>query len=323
MTPTKIFLSLALITAVVYSAAGCALPTPPALTQARITVEQAERDPELTGNAPVALYEAQQSLRSAEDAWQRNQDEEEARHLAYLTERRVDIARARAARSASQKEIKLLNEERQAVIIESRELEIARRQQEAQVSLRQARESQARAEAAKIEASERAREAALAQQSAAKMRAEAELARKEAQQAGVTAKELEEQLKALQAKVKDTERGMVLTLGDVLFEFDMAELKAGALRNLYPLVSFLKENSSQTVKIEGHTDSVGSNSYNLDLSRRRAEAVARFLTENDIAPQRVQAQGMGKAYPVAANDSAQGRQLNRRVEIIFPNKERD
>lgn len=120
--------------------------------------------------------------------------------------------------------------------------------------------------------------------------------------------------------MKQTDRGLVLTLGDVLFEFNKAELKAGALRNLYPLVAFLKDNPSRAVAIEGHTDSVGTESFNLELSQRRAEAVRRFLTENGLAQDRITARGLGEAYPVGSNDTGPGRQTNRRVEIVIANE---
>ena len=126
-------------------------------------------------------------------------------------------------------------------------------------------------------------------------------------------------MQALQANVKQTERGLVLTLGDVLFEVDQADLKPGAVRNLQPLISFLKENSSRGVTIEGHTDSVGSDAYNLTLSQRRADAVRRLLIANGIAADRVTARGLGEAYPVASNETKQGQLMNRRVEVVISN----
>lgn len=101
--------------------------------------------------------------------------------------------------------------------------------------------------------------------------------------------------------------------------FNKAELKAGALRNLYPLVSFLKANSSRSVVIEGHTDSVGAENYNLELSQRWADAVRRFLVENGIAQDRVTARGLGEDH-VASNNTEPGRQMNRRVELVISNE---
>jgi OmpA-OmpF porin, OOP family len=111
-----------------------------------------------------------------------------------------------------------------------------------------------------------------------------------------------------------------LTLSDVLFEFDKADLKPGALRGLSPLIAFAKENPDVKIVLEGHTDSVGSDSYNLKLSQERAEAVQDFLLKNGLAAASLTARGLGESYPVATNDTAAGRQQNRRVQIIVTNE---
>ncbi len=145
---------------------------------------------------------------------------------------------------------------------------------------------------------------------------EADRAQQQAQTATAQAQQLQQELAALQAK--QTDRGLVLTLGDVLFETGKADLRAGALRNLYPLVTFLQKYPERQVMIEGHTDSVGSESYNLDLSQRRADAVRAFLLQNGANASQITARGYGKTSPVASNDTEAGRQQNRRVEIIIP-----
>jgi outer membrane protein OmpA-like peptidoglycan-associated protein len=108
-------------------------------------------------------------------------------------------------------------------------------------------------------------------------------------------------------------------LDSVLFETNKAALKSGALQNLYPLVTFLRENPERTIKIEGHTDSTGDENYNFELSQQRAESVREFLTQNGIEPNRIIARGYGETSPVAPNDTAAGRQQNRRVDLVFPN----
>ena len=138
---------------------------------------------------------------------------------------------------------------------------------------------------------------------------------RQAEEATARAAVLAEELAALQAK--KTDRGFVITLGDVLFEYDKANLKPGAQQNLYRLVTFLNEHPDQTVVIEGHTDSKGSEAYNVDLSQRRAQAVQGFLLSNGIGGERVLARGYGETYPVASNDTTAGRQQNRRVEIVI------
>jgi outer membrane protein OmpA-like peptidoglycan-associated protein len=103
----------------------------------------------------------------------------------------------------------------------------------------------------------------------------------------------------------------------VLFEFDKADLKPGAMQDLQRLVTVLKDHPERRVSIEGHTDNVGSNAYNRELSQARADSVRGFLIRNGIAPERIVAQGYGEEYPVAANDSDAGRLQNRRVEIVI------
>jgi outer membrane protein OmpA-like peptidoglycan-associated protein len=118
-------------------------------------------------------------------------------------------------------------------------------------------------------------------------------------------------------KAKPTDRGLVLTLGDVLFETGKAELNSGASRKLDQLAQFLTEHPERRVQIDGYTDSVGTDSYNLDLSQRRANAVRSALQMRGIDATRITTQGYGKEFPVASNADSGGRQLNRRVEIII------
>jgi outer membrane protein OmpA-like peptidoglycan-associated protein len=118
-------------------------------------------------------------------------------------------------------------------------------------------------------------------------------------------------------KAKPTDRGLVLTLGDVLFDTGKAELNPGAARNLDRLVQFLADHPDRLVQIDGFTDSIGTDSYNLDLSQRRADAVKSTLRMRGVDASRISSQGYGKAYPVASNTESGGRQLNRRVEVVI------
>jgi outer membrane protein OmpA-like peptidoglycan-associated protein len=129
--------------------------------------------------------------------------------------------------------------------------------------------------------------------------------------------ELQREIDALQAR--PTDRGLVLTLGDVLFATGRADLKPGAANNLNQLVSFLAKYPARTIEIEGHTDSVGSDAYNVGLSQRRADAVRSHLVSQGVAAGRITTLGAGKGSPVASNDTAAGRQQNRRVEVIISN----
>ena len=130
------------------------------------------------------------------------------------------------------------------------------------------------------------------------------------------AKALKQQMVALQAE--ETERGMVLTLGDVLFDVNEASLAPGAARNIAKIATFMRNYPERRAVIEGHTDSMGEADYNLDLSRDRAFAVRNALVNAGIKAQRISTKGLGETMPVANNSSSAGRQENRRVEIIFP-----
>jgi outer membrane protein OmpA-like peptidoglycan-associated protein len=120
-----------------------------------------------------------------------------------------------------------------------------------------------------------------------------------------------------QLKATPTSRGLVLTLGDVLFDTGRAELNPGADRKLDQLAAFLKDHPDRRIQIDGFTDSVGTDSYNQDLSQRRAGAVKSALVSRGIDPSRIGTEGYGKAYPVATNNESSGRQLNRRVEVVI------
>lgn len=139
--------------------------------------------------------------------------------------------------------------------------------------------------------------------------------RRQANAAESRADSLEAELADL--KVKKTERGLVLTLGDVLFDTSQATLKSGAYGTLDRLATALREKSGRRVLIEGHTDSVGSDESNQGLSERRAQSVQLTLTQRGVARDQTSALGKGENFPVATNDSAEGRQSNRRVELIF------
>ena len=118
-------------------------------------------------------------------------------------------------------------------------------------------------------------------------------------------------------KAKRTERGLVLTLGDVLFDTGAATLKSGAYATLDRLATALKDKSERSVVIEGHTDDVGSDDANQRLSLRRAESVQTALMQRGVATSQLQVMGRGESTPIASNDNAGGRQQNRRVELIF------
>ena len=130
---------------------------------------------------------------------------------------------------------------------------------------------------------------------------------------------LEEQMVSL--ATSETERGLVMTLGDVLFDAGQANLKASANRTVLKLVQFLRLNPRRVVRIEGYSDSRGDKLENLELSRARAQTVADVLIDLGIDSKRIEVQGHGQSFPVAENASSMGRAQNRRVEIVFSDEQ--
>lgn len=258
-------------------AIACA-SVPVEVERARESYEAAASDPSVADHASVELYEASKTIDKADNAWDEN--EEESLHLAYVAQRQIEIARAAATRKRAEAEVTRLGEERERVILEARTSE--------------AEKQRLLAEAKALEAEMAAAEARAARERVEKLEAEIE-----------------------ELGAKRSERGLVLTLGDVLFDTGKAELRPGALRNLYGLVTFLRENPDRNVIIEGHTDSTGDDAFNAALSRRRAQSVKDFLVENALEPSRLVVSGYGEDYPVASNDNASGRQQNRRVEVVI------
>lgn len=133
------------------------------------------------------------------------------------------------------------------------------------------------------------------------------------------AEELRLQMEAMQAE--QTDRGMVLTLGDVLFDLNRAELKSSGEATVERLAEFMREYEDRRVRVEGYTDSTGAASYNQELSERRAESVRDALVSMGISRDRVETKGFGEEFPVASNDTSGGRQQNRRVEIVISDEE--
>lgn len=250
------------------------------LNEAREAHTIAVNDPAIAENAPVALQEATEALRRAVAVWENKEGTDLVEHHAYLARQRVRIAEETARQNAAQKEVEQLRNERQQVVLEARAAE-------AEAAQRRAEAERERAEAARAEA-----EAALAR-----------------------ARQLADQVTELEAEL--TRRGLVLTLGDVLFDTGQATLKPGAARTVAALVTFLNENPERNVLIEGFTDSVGGAQFNLGLSQRRADAVRTALVERGIPGTRIRTRGYGQEYPVASNATAAGRQQNRRVEIVI------
>jgi outer membrane protein OmpA-like peptidoglycan-associated protein len=319
------------------------------LERARQAYGRAKADPNVEAYAPVPLIEAGKAMQAAEKA----DTYKDMEQLSYLAEKKSQIAVNIAEGKMAEKETEQLGRETAEILLQKRaqEARVAKKEAEqarllAQAETQKAAQAKKEAEARAREAEERAREAEearLAAQSegekAARAKMEAEARKREAEQARLAAMaeaERAEKAKAAANKFKAeadqlmkevsqlkgqlTERGIVLTMGDVLFATDQSTLSPNANRNVEKLAEFLQKYPNRNVLIEGHTDSVGTDEYNLSLSHRRAEAVKEALVAKGIDPGRIWTKGYGKKYPVASNDNPTGRQLNRRVEVIILNE---
>jgi outer membrane protein OmpA-like peptidoglycan-associated protein len=276
-------------------ATACAPPPSqmmnPALEQARAEYTAAKNDTMVVAKAPVALKKAEEALSLSERSWQKKAPTVIVEHQAYLAQKQARIAHQTAVLKSSEEMIAGARLGRQEIQLEARDREAKQAAMEAAAAKTQTKIATMEAEAAKTQAK-------LTQEAA-----QAHIAK------------LTKQLNDLQAE--QTKRGMVLTLKDVLFDVGKSDLKPGTHHVIDQLAAFLVEYPERKVLIEGHTDNVGSESSNQDLSQRRAEAVRQALMFKGVASERISARGYGESYPVATNDTNEGRQQNRRVEVIF------
>lgn len=250
------------------------------LDQTRSDYQAAQNNPAVTTYAATEFRAAGAALEQANAAAGRRESSEQVDKLAYLARQKIATAQEVARQKQAEASVAAAGRERDALRLQQRTAEA----------------DQARSEA------ERAKAQAAATASSAR--------EVEARNAA-----LQRQLADLQAK--QTERGIIITLSDVLFQVDKAELSADGLRTAQKLADVLMQAPQSVVLIEGFTDSTGSADHNLQLSQRRAEAVRNALVGLGVAPEKIATHGYGEAYPVASNSDAASRQLNRRVEIVL------
>jgi len=268
----------------------------------------AQNNPQTRDGAPVEMKQAADALALADASLARRDRMAEVDHLAYLAKSRVALAQEVGRQKAAEVAVTEANAARDKARLAARTDEADAAQRNAASSQRQADASQAQSEASQRQAANARQQTAAAQQQAA-------MSQQQTNDANVRAMQLEEQLKEMNAK--KTDRGMVVTMGDVLFDTNRAELKSGGLRNVEKLGGFLKQYPQRKALIEGFTDSTGSDGTNQALSGRRADAVRTALVGMGVGSERLATHAYGEAYPIAGNDSADGRQLNRRVEIVL------
>ncbi|MFC3380202.1 OmpA family protein [Rugamonas sp. CCM 8940] len=257
------------------------------LDQTRGDYMAAQTNPNVARLAPTEFKQASEALDQANAAAARKDSPEAIDKLAYLAKQKIATAREVAKQKGAEAEVADAARQRDQVRLDQRTQEA----DQARLSAEQARQQAAAANS---------------------QTAGAEAAARDAQ---ARAAALQAQLADLQAK--QTERGLVVTFGDVLFNVDQAQLSAEGMRTARKLADVLAQNLESKLLVEGFTDSTGSAAHNLELSQRRAEAVRNALAGMGVAADRITTRGYGEAYPVAANDSAGQRQLNRRVEIVL------
>ena len=289
MKRTEVSWTVIAVTAALLGMAGCetAPETSGVLDEARSAVSTAEADPNVTKYAPTELDRARKLLVNAEGAAkEKGAKDKSTAHYAYLATQMARISQQRAQEQVATARVKAGETERQKILLAARESEADQAKAQAQQAVSNAQNAQA-----------------------------------QVQQAQAESQRLAAQLENMQAS--QTPRGIVLTLDDVLFDTGKAQLKTGATRSIDQIAAFLKENPDRRVQVEGFTDSQGADDYNLELSQSRADSVAMAIIQRGVDAQRVRALGYGEGYPVASNDSAGSRQLNRRVEIIVSNDKSD
>ncbi|MDB5917090.1 MAG: flagellar motor protein MotB [Massilia sp.] len=295
----------AILAGAVMLAACSSMPaSTPTLDQARGDFAAANSNPQVSTYAPLEFKLASDALEQANTAAAKGQSLDKVDQLAYLAKQKIAIAQQVASQKAAESDIANSGRARDRLQLEARTNEANRAKGDADRARMDADRAKMDAQAAQAQANDAQRSAANAE--AQTREAQARFAQLEAQMADLQAKK--------------TERGMIITIGDVLFGTDQARLTPDGVNTVQKLADVLTQNPTRTVLVEGFTDSTGTAAHNQELSERRAASVAAALNGMSIPRERVAMRGYGQSYPVAGNDSAGNRQLNRRVEIVLSNE---
>jgi len=299
-------------------------------------LQQAEGSLAHKGDKKQIEMSAREAVQTAEDARaitvKRREEERLTQERAAAAERE---AKAKAQAAAAERATLQAQQTADRAAREKAEAETARaaaqvQQQAAQAAAEQASRDRVAAEAARASAmaqqqvamaaaGQASREKAQAEAARASAQADAEKARKAAEQAESEKTDLRAKLLAQLNTIlqtRDSARGLIVNMSDVLFDTGSYTLKPGAREKLAKISGIVLAHPGLSLQIEGHTDSVGSDDYNRQLSDRRAGSVQEFLVQQGVAAGSVTAIGFGKMEPVASNETSEGRQLNRRVELV-------
>jgi outer membrane protein OmpA-like peptidoglycan-associated protein len=271
--------------------------------------------------AADSLAKAEDFLARAQDYYQRKQGDKAIGTVARGAVQSAEDARLLTIRRKQEEE--RVEQQRRTEVAEQQR-QAAEQQREAAIQLQQQAETdRAKAEEARRQAEQAQREAeqaraeALAQKQAAQ--AESEKARQDAQRAEQdkeqTRARLMQQLNQV-LETRESARGLIVSMPDVLFDFNKYTLKPEARERLAKVSGIVMAYPGLDVKVEGHTDNIGSEDYNQKLSDQRAETVRGFMVSQGVSPDIITAQGFGKSQPVVSNDTAAGRSKNRRVELV-------
>ena len=294
---TPVVLALATLLA----ACGSSPKSTSLLEQAHSDYRIAQSNPNVGRYAPLELKQAGDALAQADVLATERASSEKIDQLAYLARQKIALTEEVAKQKMAEADVRNAGQERNQVRLDQRTNE---------------------ANAANIRAEQARQVALLAINDAAQSQADTDRARQQTQAAQMDAANAQQRATQLEAQLgelsaKKTARGMVITLGDVLFGTDLSRLTSDGEASAKKLAKILELNPQRTVLIEGFADSTGTAEYNQQLSVRRAMAVQTALQTLGVGRERVVIRGYGESYPVAANDSAQNRQMNRRVEIVL------
>lgn len=298
------------------------------LEQLRASLQSLENDGQLKGRAPEAMINARAAVRAAENSTQAGPEVRE--HLVYMAEKQIDIARASAevefeadqqrelerARDRILVQASLQEAERARRAAEQARLESVARTEEAERMRREVESTRQRNLEIERQAEMAREEADQAKRLAEARGREADAARQEAEAAAAAVAALRRQLQGLQTE--QTDRGVVITLGDLSFESASPTLLPEAASNIEQVATYANgQYGGREIMVEGHTDSRGSAEFNLQLSQDRADSVKAALVAAGVDAQRITALGLGEDFPIDSNESEVGRSRNRRVEIVI------